>query len=68
VREVPGSISNQDLRHTKDSKRIVLHVVVPLFSTQPDKGKTGSFSIKKHRKSNNTIKTHVTHLYRKIAE
>ena len=37
VREVPGSIPSQGLRHTKDVIKMV--PVVPLFSTEHSKGK-----------------------------
>jgi len=37
VREVPGSIPSQGLRHTKDVIKMV--PVVPLFSTDHSKGK-----------------------------
>ena len=42
VREVPGSIPSQGLRHTKDVIKMVS--VVPLFRLNFEKGNTSSFS------------------------
>ena len=42
VREVPGSIPSQGLRHTKDVIKMVL--VVPLFSTEHSKEKIMALS------------------------
>ena len=42
VREVPGSIPSQGPRHSKDVIKMVPGV--PLFSTEHQKGNTGSFS------------------------
>ena len=52
VREVPGSIPSQGPRHTKDKiKRVP---VVPLFSTEPKKGKILALS-QELREENNVM-------------